>query len=440
MTNLLILHCHDLGRFLGCYGIPTVRTPNLDAFAGQSVRFDNAFCAAPQCSPARGSLFTGRYPQEHGVLGLTHSYFGWDLRPDVPHLAALLGGAGYVSSLIGAHHESRVRPDPEIAARLGFSDVVTGGRAPVVAARAVERLREYAGGSAPFYMQVGFVEPHRLPSSRDLPGTMGFLGDYMEPDDTAGVTVPAHLVDDEGSRAEIAELQGAVSTMDAGAGEVLRAVDELGLAEDTVVIFTTDHGLALPRAKCTLYDPGIQVALLVRIPGQQPSTCDALVSHVDVVPTVLELLGVAQPATLSGQSLLPVIAGQARRSEIFAQISHHDYYDPRRCVRTETHKLIANFSSAPAIMDSSQSWRPRSTPRGLSGSVPPYHPPVELYDLRTDPVELTDIAESEPAIRDDLLSRLAGWMRAVDDPLLSGPVSSPMQELTSDMMKQYGQQ
>lgn len=438
MTNVLILHCHDLGRFLGCYGIPTVRTPNLDAFAAQSVQFNRAFCAAPQCSPARGSLFTGRYPQEHGVLGLTHSYFGWDLRSGVPHLATLLGNAGYVSSLIGQHHESRVRPDPEIAAQLGFSDVSTGGRAPSVAARAVAKLREYAAGDAPFYLQVGFSEPHRLPSSRDLPGTMGFIGDYMEPDDTNGVTVPPHLVDDAGSRTEIAELQGAVSTMDAGAGEVLRAVTELGLADNTVVVFTTDHGLALPRAKCTLYDPGIEVALLVRIPGQRPSTVDSLVSHVDVVPTLLELLGIQRPAELSGQSLLPAIAGDSKRDEIFAQISHHDYYDPRRCIRTENHKLIVNFSSAPAIMDSSQSWMRRSTPQGLAGSVPPYHPPVELYDLRTDPVELTDLADSEPAVRDDLLARLAGWMRAVDDPLLSGPVSSPMQELASDMMKQYG--
>ncbi len=430
-ANILLLHCHDLGRFLGCYGIPTVSTPNLDGLAAEGIRFDSAFCAAPQCSPARGSLFTGRYPQQHGVLGLTHSYFAWDLRPEIPHLAALLSGGGYRTALLGVHHESRVRPDAEIAKQLGFDEVVTGGHAPVVAQRAVERLRDYASSGEPFYLQVGFHEPHRAPSVRDEPGTMGFLGDDIEPDSSAGVSVPPHLIDDAGARTEMAELQGAVRAMDAGAGTVLAALRQLNLEQNTIVIFTTDHGLALPRAKCTLYDPGIAVSLIMRAPGFAPGTVGQLVSHVDIVPTLLELTGIAAPDGLAGSSLVPLLRGDvtAARSEIFAQLSHHDYYDPRRCIRTETHKLIVNFSSAPAIMDSSQSWRRRSTPQGLSGSTPPYHPPVELYDLRTDPVELTDLAE-EPAhraVREDLLTRLADWMRAVDDPLLEGPVAAPMQ-------------
>jgi len=257
---------------------------------------------------------------------------------------------------------------------------------------------------------------------------MGFLGPDLAPDESRGVTVPPHLVDDDGARTEIAELQGAVAAMDAGVGTVLRAVDELGLRDRTVVLFTTDHGLALPRAKCTLYDPGIEVSLILRAPGISPGVNSALVSHVDVVPTLLQLAGLPSP---TGNSLL-----DGSRTEIFAQLSHHDYYDPRRCIRTDTHKLIVNFSSAPSIMDSSQSWRPRSTPRGLAGSTPPYHPPVELYDLVHDPVELTNLADrpDQRELRAELLGRLAGWMRAVEDPLLHGPVAAPMQHAARSLL------
>lgn len=432
--NILLLHCHDLGRFLGCYGVPTVRTPVLDALAADGVRFQDAFCTAPQCSPSRASLYTGRYPQHNGVLGLTHSYFGWDLHASERHLAGRLHEQGYATALLGVHHESRRQPDPEVAARLGFDHVQTEGIAPVVAARAVEQLTGFAAGKQPFYLQVGFSEPHRMPSRRDEPGTMGFLGEHIEPDSSGGVTVPPHLVDDEGSRAEVAELQGAVAAMDSAVGEVLNALHRLDLEQDTIVLFTTDHGLALPRAKCSLYDPGLETALIVRAPGAGWTggrTVSGLVSNVDIAPTILEQAGIAVPSDLDGRSLAPLISGSGPgREHVFGQMTYHDYYDPRRCVRSETHKLIVNFSSAPFFMDPSQSWRPRSIAAGLDErAFIPYHPPVELYDLRSDPVELTNLAEDpeHEAVRKDLLAVLGAWMRELDDPLLAGSVTSPMQ-------------
>ncbi len=445
MTNVLIMHCHDLGRFLGCYEVPTVRTPAIDALAADGVRVDRAFCTAPQCSPARASLFTGRYPQEHGVLGLTHGDFGWDLRSDARHIASIFRDIGYATALYGVHHESRVGPDDLVANRLGFDTVVTGGGAATVAGRAVARITELAGGDRPFYLQVGFEEPHRSPSPTDPPGTMGFLRPGVGPDTTNGVTVPPYLVDDAGARTEIAELQGAVATMDAAAGEVLSALRRTGLDEDTIVVFTTDHGLALPRAKCTLYDPGIEVALVVRSPRHGWTggrTVADLVSHVDVLPTLLEATGIPVPGAASGRSALPLLDGRPgrTRSEVFAQISHHDYYDPRRCIRTARHKLIVNFSSAPSIMDSSQSWQPRSRPVTVVNGVAPYHPLVEMYDLDDDPDELTDIAErpDQSATRGQLLAQLTEWMQAVDDPLLAGPVPAPLHERAAALVAGRG--
>lgn len=436
--NIVVMHCHDLGRHLGCYGHRTVSTPNLDRLAGEGVRFDMAFATAPQCSPSRASLFTGRWPHANGVMGLTHQEFGWDLHSSERHLAERLGTAGYYTSLLGVHHESRVRSDAEVAAQLGFDQVdTTATLAAPVADLAVRQLRDLAGRARPFYLQVGFFEPHRIPGDRDAHGVMGFLGDHVDPDDSMGVAIPPYLLDTPTARTEIAELQGAIKHMDEAAGRVLDQIANLGIADETVVVFTTDHGVALPRAKCSLYDPGLEVALLIRYPGRGWAggrTCDALVSNLDVVPTLLDVAGIGPDEDLHGRGLHPLLDGDPheRREEIFGEMTYHDYYDPRRCIRTETHKLIANFSSAPAFMDPSQSWNRRCVPRVQIDGDGAYHPAVELYDLRSDPHELSDVAdrpENAELVR-ELSNRLLEWMKETKDPLLDGAVTSPLHTKT----------
>lgn len=425
--NILLLHCHDLGRFLGLYGVDTVVSPHLDGLAAESVVFDTAFSTAPHCSPARASLFTGSYPQQNGVLGLTHEPFGWDLRNPSNHVAHQLSTRGYRTELVGVHHESKVLPDEEIAARLGFDRVRTGGDRDTVAARAIEALDAAAAAESPFYLQVGFHEPHRTPSKRDPIGVMGFLGESVEPDSALGLTVPPYLRDDEGSRAEMAELQGAVRAMDEGVGRVLARLEELGLRDDTIVVFTTDHGLALPRAKCTLYDAGTGVALLMRVPGRpgwQGRRLSEVVSHVDVLPTLFELLEHPLPSSCIGASLVDLVErGVAARAHAFGQLTYHTYYDPKRSVRSATHKLIVNFSNAPRAMDPTQSWVHRSLPADLTGPTIGTSPLVELYDLRSDPDETSNLADVESAtpVIATLSRELLNWMREIGDPLLAAP-------------------
>ncbi|MFI6650415.1 sulfatase [Streptomyces sp. NPDC050529] len=423
--NILVLHCHDLGRFLGAYAVPTVVTPHLDALADQSALFEAAFATAPHCSPARASLFTGTYPQTNGVLGLTHDPFGWDLTEPAGHLAHRLRTAGYRTELIGVHHESRVLPDDVVAARLGFDRVRTGGDRDIVVERTTGALDRAAEGAEPFYLQVGFHEPHRTPSENDRPGVMGFLGDSVSPDSSLGHTVPAYLRDDEGAREEIAELQGAVRHMDEGVGRILEHLDALGLRDETVVVFTTDHGLPLPRAKCTLYDPGLEVALMMRVPGRDAwkgRRIAPMVSHVDVLPTLLELVGLPEPEGVAGTSLVPLLeTGAAAPAHTFGQLTHHTYYDPKRSARSETHKLIVNFANAPRAMDPTQSWVHRSLPADLNGPTIGSSPLLELYDLAHDPHETRNVAD-EPAYADmftELATALLGWMREAGDPLLT---------------------
>lgn len=427
--NVLIVHCHDLGQHLGCYGVGSVSSPNLDAFAAGGVRFANSFCVSPSCCPSRATLFTGRYPHNNGMMGLCHANFGWDLNPGERHLAQILREAGYETAAFGILHETRTGP-----ARAGYEHF--DGRADAVTAtdNALAFLRQ-RHAAKPFYMSVGFFEPHRTAPAGDPGGDQGFIGAHLQPDTTRGLIVPGYLRDTEGTRRELAELQGAIRHADAQFGRLLREVNE----KDTLVIFTSDHGIAMPRAKCSLYDPGIEVALLARWRGWR-GTYEELVSNIDVLPTVLETLDLPVPANVQGRSFAPLLEGRpyTPRTEIFAEMTYHDYYDPRRCIRTATHKLIANFTTAPSFMDPSQSWRPRADPVVPRSPASAYHEPVELYDLRNDRWEHVNLAQ-EPAhagVRRELLSRLGRHLSETDDPILRGAVSNPQQQRVCALIRE----
>lgn len=432
--NIPVITCHDLGRFLGSYGVETVQTPALDAFAADGVHFTAAFCTAPQCSPSRAALFTGRYPHSNGVLGLTHAEFAWDLGPDERHLGQVLREAGYTTAMMGVHHESHVGTPAKIAARCGMDTIALGGHGEAVSAAALAWLGVVGGGEQPFYLQLGYHEPHRVgATAREASETMGFICDYIAPDLSRGVTIPPYLRDTASAREELAELQGAVRALDAAVGKVLDGLRDLGLAEETIVLFTTDHGIALPRAKCSLYDPGLETALLLRYPArgwQGGREIVSLTSNVDLFPTLLDAVGLPVSARVQGRSLLAALDCRpfTPREAIFGEMTYHDYYDPRRCIRTARHKLIVNFTAAPAFMDPSQSWRRRTTTVVPPAPALAYHPLLELYDLVADPHEWQNLAD-DPAhaeVRRDLLARLQRWMADTADPLLVGAVTPPL--------------
>ncbi|MCI0476474.1 MAG: sulfatase-like hydrolase/transferase, partial [Anaerolineales bacterium] len=248
MSNLILIDCHDLGQHLGCYGWTSVPSPNLNALAEQGARFANSFCAAPQCSPSRAALYIGRYPHANGMFGLAHPPFNWRMYPDEVHLARLLRDAGYATTHIGTQHVTA--HTVEAVKELGFAVVHPADNAADVAERAVAFLSQEP--RQPFFLNIGFVEPHR-----DQNG----LFKYATPDTTLGVQVPPYLPQSDAARGEFAELQGAIRAVDTAVGKIWATLNAVGLARDTWFIFTTDHGLAMPRAKCTLYDPGLQTAL-----------------------------------------------------------------------------------------------------------------------------------------------------------------------------------
>jgi len=257
---------HDIGRHLHCYGVASVASPNLDRLATEGVKFTQAFATAPQCSPSRASLATGLYPHTNGVMGLAHRGFDWELA--TPHAAAVFAGAGIAPLLFGGQH---VTQHPE---SLGFERIHPAGAAEEVIASQPSDRR--------LYVEINFDETHRP---------------YPRPGNPpAGLVIPGYLPSGLEAMEELTAVEQTIATMDAAAGRVLAALEKAGRAEQAIVVFTTDHGLAMPRAKCTLYDPGLEVALIVRWPdggfGRGITRSD-LVSNIDVLPTLLEASGVA---------------------------------------------------------------------------------------------------------------------------------------------------
>jgi len=414
--NILFIICHDLGTQLGCYGDPSLRTVHLDRFAKAGVRFDNYFCTTPLCSPSRASILTGRYPHSNGVNGLTHR--GFSLNSDERCLPELLAEAGYDTFLFGFQHEAS---DPR---RLGYGWVSERGEPPrcaLVTPKVTEFLRTRAGsqGKAPFFAMVGFSEVHR-----------DFKQEFYQPDDPAKVFLPPYLRDTPEVREDFADFHGLIHAADASVGDLLRTLAESGFAESTWVIFTTDHGIPFPRAKSTLYDPGIRTALIMRWPagfagGRQ---FGELLSNIDLHPTILEAAGLAVPRAVEGRSFWPLVAGgrYQKRDCIFTEKTYHDTYDPMRAIRTERYKYIRSYERRP--------WLPLPTDirRSLSGRAMPAkyrapRDPEELYDLARDPSEMENLAGKPEAedVRRELARQLTRWQEETRDPLLRGPMPAP---------------
>lgn len=426
--NILIVITHDSGRHFGCYGVPSVRTPNIDALASDGILFENMYATAPICSPARGSLLTGQYPQTNGLLGIAGGCWKWEMNDYRRHLSWVLREAGYRTVRIGLQHET------EFIERLGFEDLTgygvddgrrgpsllrgwpVGGRgctALEVAERTARFLQQSRRESRPFFAQLGFFETHT---------PYAYAG--CEPDESLGVWTPPYadrkgipswardlnrFVSDPGfARRHLAALQGSLRRVDEAVGRLMQALRESGSEDNTLVLFTTDHGVELPGAKWTLYDPGLAVAFILRWPAGglcDGRRCPWLLSTVDFLPTLLDILNLEPPHALEGRSYATVLGPcpatgpmSAPREEI-----HAVWVDGLNVmVRTDRFKLIRNGFPVP----------------DASGRCAP---PYELYDLMRDPLERRNVADhpDHAGIFQEMRARLDRWLDRVGDPLLT---------------------
>ncbi|MDP7704336.1 MULTISPECIES: sulfatase [unclassified Mycobacterium] len=408
--NVLLVHWHDLGRYLGAYGHPDVSSPRLDQLAAEGILFTRAHATAPLCSPSRGSLFTGRYPQSNGLLGLAHH--GWEYRTDVRTLPQILSQSGWYSALFGMQHET------SYPKRLGFDEFdVSNSYCEYVVEKVGEWLQDSPAdlSGQPFLLTAGFFETHRP-----------YPHDRYEPADSASVQLPDYLPDTPEVRGDLADFYGSITTADAAVGQILDTLSQTGLDASTWVVFFTDHGPAFPRAKSTLYDAGTGIALIIRPPtslGVAPRVYDELFSGVDLLPTLLGLLGIEVPGDVDGVSHADALLAPEEvapvRDHVYTTKTYHDSFDPIRAIRTKDYSYIENYVPRPLL---DLPWDIEESPSGIA--VAPFvsapRPERELYDLRTDPTETTNLlAGDSPGDSDDVAAdlavRLHDWRQRTGD-------------------------
>ncbi|GHB92490.1 sulfatase family protein [Cerasicoccus arenae] len=428
--NIVYLHAHDAGTYIQPYGY-AVETPHMQQFAEQGMLFRKAFSVNPTCSPSRACLLTGQAAHNNGMLGLAHR--GGRLNNYEDTLIHFLKGHGLHTALSGIQHIAHEPYAPvEI---IGYDEILD----QAVADDAGGTRRRYVEGSEgvtaaaedflarnhdkPFFLDVGYFPPHRI-------GEGDFPSDFDVPN-PAYVRPPAHLPDTEETRQDFANYMASVKTFDSYAGRVLEAIDRNGLAENTLVIATTDHGIAFPGMKCRLTDHGLNVMLMLRGPGgfEGGKITDEMVSHLDIFPTICDVLGLPMPDRLEGQSL-KVLAENPHDSLhdcVFAEVNVHAAYEPMRAVRTKRWKYIRHLHPMDHVILP-------NVDNGLSKGYLCDHdwasrPPAteELYDLLFDPTEACNLASQTEcaAVLDELRAKLDTWMLETDDPLLKGQLDLP---------------
>jgi len=430
-VNIVLFIADDLStRDIGVYGSSHVRTPRLDALARESLRFDRAFAASPTCVPSRAALYTGLMPFRNGAHP-NHS----QCREGVQSLAHYFAAAGYQVVQAGKRHFGPTSVFPW--ERIEDSEVPESGfeKKPGLKTdlqvAAVDRWLARRKDPRPLFLIVADHSPHVV-----WPESATF--------DPAEVDVPPNHIDTPDTRRARARYYTDIEKMDRNLATLISSLQSHALWDTTVFLFTSDQGAQWAFSKWTLYETGISVPLIVRWPGKtRPGMhTDAMVSLVDVMPTLLEGVHAPVPANLDGRSFLGILNGTAKK--------HHDVIftthtgdrqwnrSPARSIRTERYKLIVNL--APQIvytthMDKATdhdggreywpSWEKAAETLPRAAEVLQryrHHPPEELYDVLLDPYEQHNLAAdpSYAALLADLRARLAAWRAAQGDEV-AGP-------------------
>ncbi len=412
------------------YGDPAVKTPAFDRVAAEGAIFAKAFCAAPSCTPSRGALLTGRVPHRLGEGGNLWSR----LDRSIPTYPDILEAAGYAVGLTGkgwgpGSMEGTGRPHnpagPPVKGFAEFLDRVPAGR--------------------PFCYWFGGQDPHR-PYEPGFGRASGI--------DPAKIVVPGFLPDTPAVRDDIADYLGEIERFDRLLGAILDTLDARGLANDTIVVVTSDNGMPFPRAKANLYDAGTRVPLAVRWPAriEKGSRIDAYMTLTDLAPTLLDAAGLAVPEGLDGRSLLPLWHGDdpSGFDRVFVERERHanvragDLGYPARALRTADFLYVRNLAPDRWPAGDPTMYRAVGDYGDIDGSpskdllirsrddpkLGPYsiraldrRPAEELYDLANDPDQLANVAD-EPKYAStlaELRAEVDRWRVATDDPTLDDP-------------------
>jgi len=464
--NIVLFVADDHGADMGCYGNPVVKTPNLDALARDGTLFTHAFCTTASCSASRSVILTGLHNHANGHYGHQHHFHKFSSYANIVSLPVYLSKAGYRTARCGKYH---VAPDEVYQ----FERVIPGpSRSPVVMA---DNCRSFISEKSdePFFLYICTSDPHRGGGqARELPYQPDRFGNpppgksYPGIEEVvyapADVVVPGFLPDTPTCRAEIAQYYQSISRIDQGIGRLVQILQRADRWDDTLFLYISDHGIAMPGAKTTLYEGGMRSPCIARNPYTKDRglATDAMVSWIDLAPTLLDFAGVldadgkvaseivaqidkpkagtqqtrdTKPGTLHGRSFLSVLDQESTTGwdEVYASHTFHEIqmYYPMRVVRERRYKLIWNIAHPLPFPFASDLWAaPTWQAQYKQGPDAPYgaktvgsytqRPEFELYDLEQDPHEGHNLADNPQHAqqRARMIEKLRRFQRGTDDP------------------------
>ena len=344
MYNFIYINTHDTGRCISPYGYDTP-TPALKDFANDATLFTHAYACGPTCSPSRAAMLTGTFPHQNGMLGLAQR--GFSLNDNDKHLAMYLSKHGYHTAISGIQHEVGwyLDLDENELHNLGYQDVLTIDSKPYKkedlyiwdrnnALAAIEWLKNI---KEPFALSYGMHSTHR-----PYPFVVN------EEINVNNVKPLNPLDSNKQTRLDQAKFMTSAKNADDNVDLIINALKENGLYDNTIIMYTTDHGVANPFHKCNLKDDGIGVSLIIRHPNMgKGEVYDNLISHIDIYPTILELLGLEIPSYVCGKSYAKIFENTELEidQEIYAEVNFHTSYEPMRCIRNKRYKYIRYYDN-----------------------------------------------------------------------------------------------
>lgn len=372
----------------GCYGNKQVKTPNIDRIAKDGLRFTNAYLTSSSCSPSRSSILSGRYPHNNGAAEL-HT----PLPSDIAIFPELLKKAGYYTAQAGKWHMGE-------SAKRGFDIIHDNGKEngdggeEMWVTTLKERPKE-----KPFFMWFASLDAHRPW------GPNRFRGENSE----KNVIPPIYNANTTQTREDLAHYYDEISRLDDYIGQVELELEKQGVLDNTIIIVMSDNGRPFPRAKTRVYDSGMQTPLVFKWAGanlKEGAVSDALISVIDIAPTLLELAGVKGVPAFQGKSFAKVIRNPSRefRKYVFAEHNWHDYQAAERMVRTKNHLYVLNLrpalsnpgaadvTSSPSFQDLKELRDAKKLSLEQADVFMVPRPSEELYDCRKDPEQLINVA------------------------------------------------
>lgn len=434
--NIILFVSDDHGLdALGAYGNSIIKTPNLDKLAAEGTMFTNAYCTSASCAASRSVILSGQFGHATGSYGHVHDYHHFSTYDEVKTLPVLLEKAGYETARIGKYH---VAPEKVYH----FNTVLEAD--PRNTVEMAEKCNDVLKSDKPFFLYFCTDDPHRghpfEPDPWDTPNSFGNKKEGYKDVQTItynpeNVLVPEFLPDTKQSREEIAQYYQSISRIDQGFGKLMKMLQETGKADNTIVFYISDNGMAFPGAKTTVHEPGIKLPCIIKDPTNNSKgvTNNAMISWVDLTPTILDMAKVQyKEDEFHGKSFESIIEEENPEgwNEIYASHTFHEItmYYPMRVVRSDNYKLIWNIAYQLEYPFASDLWAAstwQSEYRNKKEFFGPkkmkdflFRPEFELYDLEKDPNELINLTNQKDFkdVLANMKSKMKNFQTKTKDP------------------------